>query len=358
MKVGIIGAGHAGIALAALLLRSAKHDVRIYSAPGHDIKISTILGSGGHLQFIDGPNREEALLRLTDAQIANSMRDITQFSDVIYNTTPITAHHRIFEEILAHERSRLRQLTYVNLGGGFSFFSHRVKQRAAGSSVNVATLHTLPYASRVDGGRVTILNYRKITEISFSSDPDYEQVSLLSSLIGGSLRLDADPLHMSLDRSSYVMHPIITIFNINRIGAGEHFHFYSDGFCRPIQDLYLRAHHERQTLARTLGYRDFPSPEVRLQNFMDTYGEDFSTITAPSSLQHRYLTEDIPYGLVPIVDLGHVFGIDMPVCRSIVDLGSAIAKSDLWDSPYRLLENSPLRDEFLRGKSIAAGAEV
>lgn len=358
MKIGIIGAGHAGLALAALLLRSGKHEVRIYSAPRHSAKLSAIMNGGGHMRFVDQPNNETMILRLTKDQIVSSILEIIEFSEAIYNTTPVTAHDQIFHELLADPNSRLRHLTYINLGGGFSFFAHQVSQRAKGSAVNIGTLHTLPYASRVDGSQVTILNYRKTTEISFSSGRDKEQIAILSSLINGSLELDADALHMSLDRSSYVMHPIITIFNIKKIVSGEHFHFYSDGFCQPIQDLHLQAHHERQALARALGYTDYPSPETRLQSFMKAYGSDFSTIKGPSSPQHRYLMEDIPYGLVPIVDLGRALGIEMPVCRSIVDLGSAIAKTNLWASPYRLHENCPLRDEFLRERDIVSGMRV
>jgi len=359
MKIGIIGAGHAGIALAALLLNaSAAHNIRIYAAPGHTRKLNAIMRGGGHLQLMDRPNGKTALLRLADAHIAPSIRELVQFSHIIFNTTPVTAHDRIFEEVLLHETGGKRGLTYVNLGGGFSYFAHRLAQRAMLSAINVGTLHTLPYAGRVIGSTVTILNYREVTEITFGAVPNAEQLSLLASVLRGTLKVDADPLHMSLDRSSYVMHPVITLFNISRIDQGESFRFYADGFSRPIQDLHLQAHRERQRLAKSLGYTDYPSPEERLLHFLEAYGKDFSTISAPTSAQHRYLTEDIPYGLVPIVDLGQLFGIDMPVCRSIIDIGSAITKTDLWASPYRLANNAPLRGEFLQGIGLASGGNA
>ncbi|WP_080569617.1 NAD(P)-binding domain-containing protein [Cupriavidus necator] len=60
MRIGIIGAGHAGLALAAMLLRSGKHEIRIYSDGRHSEKLSAIMDGGGHMRFVDQPNNVDA----------------------------------------------------------------------------------------------------------------------------------------------------------------------------------------------------------------------------------------------------------------------------------------------------------
>src|SRR5690606_5358297 len=50
---------------------------------------------------------------------------------------------------------------------------------------------------------------------------------------------------------------------------------------------------------------------------------------APDSLEHRYLTEDLPYGLAPIAELGAQLGVAMPVTNSVITLASAALGRDL-----------------------------
>jgi opine dehydrogenase len=55
-------------------------------------------------------------------------------------------------------------------------------------------------------------------------------------------------------------------------------------------------------------------------------------VSGPNSLQHRYITEDVPYGLVPYVSIGGMLGIDMPITRAFVDLACAVNEVDYWAS--------------------------
>jgi len=50
---------------------------------------------------------------------------------------------------------------------------------------------------------------------------------------------------------------------------------------------------------------------------------------APPSLQHRFLLEDIPYGMVPMESLGKVTGVATPVTSAIVTLACELTQVDL-----------------------------
>jgi opine dehydrogenase len=52
-------------------------------------------------------------------------------------------------------------------------------------------------------------------------------------------------------------------------------------------------------------------------------------IRAPDSLRTRYLTEDVPFGLVPIASIGHELGVPTPVIDLFVDLASTLLGEDL-----------------------------
>ena len=39
---------------------------------------------------------------------------------------------------------------------------------------------------------------------------------------------------------------------------------------------------------------------------------------------HRYITEDIPYGLVPLAYLGDLAGVPTPIMDAMIDLASTV----------------------------------
>jgi len=49
---------------------------------------------------------------------------------------------------------------------------------------------------------------------------------------------------------------------------------------------------------------------------------------APSTVNHRYLTEDIPYGLTPISHLGEVARVGTPTIDSLIQLASVVKDID------------------------------
>ena len=51
---------------------------------------------------------------------------------------------------------------------------------------------------------------------------------------------------------------------------------------------------------------------------------------APDSMQHRYVSEDIPYSLVPIATLGKTLDINSPNMDSIINLACMCNSEDYW----------------------------
>jgi opine dehydrogenase len=58
-------------------------------------------------------------------------------------------------------------------------------------------------------------------------------------------------------------------------------------------------------------------------------GEANAAIRAPDSLDHRYYAEDFGFGLVPLLELARVGGVEAPLARSLVEVASALLGRDL-----------------------------
>ena len=51
-------------------------------------------------------------------------------------------------------------------------------------------------------------------------------------------------------------------------------------------------------------------------------------VKGPPSLENRYVTEDIPYGLVAWASIGDAVGVETPMMDALIDLGSVIIGKD------------------------------
>lgn len=53
-------------------------------------------------------------------------------------------------------------------------------------------------------------------------------------------------------------------------------------------------------------------------------------IKAPATLNHRYITEDVPMSLVPIAALGQRYGVDVVAINSLIRIACIIHQTDYW----------------------------
>ena len=75
------------------------------------------------------------------------------------------------------------------------------------------------------------------------------------------------------------------------------------------------------------GYTDSLAP-----NSYDSYHSSYSFMLAkgPTTLDHRYLTEDAPFSMVCLSSLANALGLRTPLMDSIAYLGGALMQTDYW----------------------------
>lgn len=61
-------------------------------------------------------------------------------------------------------------------------------------------------------------------------------------------------------------------------------------------------------------------------------------IAGPSSMKSRYITEDVPYGLVPTAQLARKFNVDIPIIDATINLASVINQTDYYQEGRSLRE--------------------
>jgi opine dehydrogenase len=156
------------------------------------------------------------------------------------------------------------------------------------------------------------------------------------------LRLYPHVLACGLAAMNPVVHPAGVLLNAGRIEyARGDFYFYEEGVTPGVCCLIEAVDRERRAVARALGLELLPVDEAFHAAGFGPKGDLWATINgsrmltqlrAPGSLESRWLTEDVPYGLATWALLGEQLGVATPTLRALVDLTSAALGIDFWKS--------------------------
>jgi opine dehydrogenase len=150
-------------------------------------------------------------------------------------------------------------------------------------------------------------------------------------------------LETSLANTNAIIHPALSLANLSRIESGVPFRFYREGLSSAAVDLVLAVDRERLSVLTALGL-----PQVSISDwFVRFYGtqglrgstllEQLSTYPAladsqaPQTLDHRYLVDDVRFGIAAYESLAALLEFSTPAISSIATLLSIATQQDLRD---------------------------
>jgi opine dehydrogenase len=344
----VIGAGHGGKAMAAHLALMG-FPVTLFNRTPPNVAAIKALG-GIELDSLETTLRGFGRLRLVTSNMAEALVE----AEVIMVVTPSTAHADI--ALAASPHLREGQIVVLNPGRTFGAieFIKTLCDSGCQVDVTVAEAETFIYASRAEGPAQARI-FRTKQAVPLAALPANRTQRVLDTLAEAYPQFIASPdvLHTSLNNMGAIFHPALTLLNAGRIEstAGQ-FQFYIDGVTRSVGRVLEVLDRERVTVASALGIRGQTGLEW-LRMAYNAKGADlheaihnqpgYKGIMAPATLNHRYITEDIPMSLVPIAALGRRYGVSVNGIDSIIRLACIIHRTDYWRRG-RTLEKLGIQD--------------
>lgn len=326
--VAILGAGNGGLAAAAdLTLRG--YDVRLYSRSEPTLR--PIRERGG-IDLIEGANKRFVRIPMTSTRIAEVVRG----AELIMIAAPAVAHGG-----LAAELARIideRQILFLNPGHTGGSLHVAAILRRAGVKGNICETVTLTYICRAVAPAAVEI-YRRTRNLKFGSFPGKVTAELSRQV--AEVYPDIVPaenvLETGLANINAIMHPAGMIGNAGRIEAGEEFFFYRD-ITPAIARVIEGVDRERLAIVARLGlpalgfvelfHRAGLTSDAALasRSVYQAMRESAPnrTIKAPRTLDHRYVHEDVGYGLVPMAAFAERLGIATPVIDGLIGVASAM----------------------------------
>lgn len=384
MTIGIYGiSSQSGRAFLADYL-SKGYKVIGYTRPtvhGKEV-LDTIHKLGGlYLERPENSNHEASkFIELGESCVTEDLEYMVSNSDLVIVALPSTFHEEAVNQM--SECGIWRRRIPIILSPSRSVASPYM-WRIIGERYPIICFSTCPYSCKAPKPEVALIKRRKRTFVaSLEGDVNKKQVDMLRELFPQAA-LTTVPALTSLNNIGGVFHCATYMLNIDEIerkkASGEIFSFYMEGIAaRPeVGEVLEQIDQVRLQIAKALGIRTFGLQEnprediwrkltnglraleeesaddidilrrirkeftefldncvLSAQHWLDiTYGvvrkegESLSdaigrtpTYQKNSVPQLRYVTEDIPTGLVAFEALAKMFEIDASVCTRIIDM--------------------------------------
>jgi opine dehydrogenase len=313
MRVLILGAGNCGLLAAAYFyLRGC--DVLCYT---RDPQKAAMLNGG--LLPVEGVIRADCPLRaVTDIDEALG------FADLILVCTPGNAHRDIFEKIRGRFREGQKLLI---LNGNFGAYEARImlEEDIREKRLRVGETASQPFLGTFTGAGLRARAVKEALSLAGLSPEDTAALADAVAPYWKKIHPLGTVLDSSLSGANPLIHAVLALFNLTRIENGEEFYILAQAPDRAIA--YIEnLDRERQELGRALGAAPVPLLQEMLSFWTGEYGSLaglfrnhplYSKSLGPRTVDHRFISEDIPYGIMPINALGKIAGLDTPYAGAL-----------------------------------------
>lgn len=330
MKIAVLGAGNGGQAIAGFLSLSG-YDVSLYDIDV--LKIEELQKKGG----IDLEGRITGFG--TVGCITTEIEKAVIGAEIIMVTTVANAHRAVAKNIAPFIEDG--QVIILNPGRtcGALVFKQTLIECGCTKRFYLGEAQTLVYACRVvENGIVNVIGVKDEVLLSGlpAADTDYI-LKRINPIFPSFMKAD-NVLRTSLENIGAMFHPCVLLFNAATIERNEMFWFYRD-MTEQVAAFIEKFDAERLAVGKAYGIDLLGVKDWIKFAYKDTEGDTlcermrnnpaYHDIKSPSTIFTRQLTEDIPTGVLPIMQLGKAAGVETPLLESMVHICEALLNMDL-----------------------------
>ena len=338
MKIAVLGGGNGAYAAAADLSEQG-HEVRLWRRDAAALAPAQAAGSI-HLKDVRGA-RDVAIARITP-EIGAAVRG----ADLILLPGPATSQIGIAHAMAPHVSDA--QVAFLPPGTfGSVCMARALRTAGSGAQVTFAETGTLPYLTRKHGPREVAITMRatRLPTGAFPADRSAHAFAVIRAAYPA-LEPIEDALSGALMNAGPIIHPPLILMNAGPIEHFDRWDIHKEGTQPSIRRIHDALDAERIAVREALGYQPYHFP---LRDHYTTdqwmYGDAHERLTESGDwcekidLQtHRYMREDIVYGLAFLVSVADWAGVKAPVATGLLAIASGVIGEDIRATSPRTLE--------------------
>lgn len=333
----VIGAGNGGYCTAAdLTLRG--YEVRLYESPAFEENIAPVLKRGGiALRGVAGEGFASPALVSTDIKATLSG------ANIILVITTAQGHKPIARACAPHLKSGQTVILIPGCVCGALEFRQELLAHGSPDDIVVAETTSLMYAVKKENGNgVWARGFKK--HLPLAALPVHSTKDVIDQLSPIFPQFSAvnNVLETSFNNLNHVVHPPGVLMNLGftENAQQEEWFFYPDGYTPGTGRIGDKLDEERLAIAKAYGIAATSILE-ELDKYYGHQGMSGNNLhemfrdspihghaKGPHSTDSRLLTEDVPFGLVPLASLGNLAGVSTPTMDAIITLSSVVNQID------------------------------
>ena len=324
MKVAILGAGGVGLGMAAVVA-SKDMEVSVWGPTANGIEPllegNPIVSKG----VIEGEFRGLASL---------DMATVVKDAGVVIVAVPGNGHRAVMDLLAPHVRENQVIAISSHMSLSALYLSRRLSERGLACPIS-AWATTATTSKRIGSGKVHLTTVRQHIVASTVRRDDWAYATDRLTAIFGDVFVHApDLMAVTLTNVNPEVHLAVALCNLTRMEYGEKWGTYR-GISGAVGRLIEALDRERLSLAARFGL-DVHTVQEHLH---ESFGLPVGSVAemaaeqhvrrkgaspGPATLEHRYVTEDVPFGIVPIVKFGRLAGVDMSLHEAGLGLIDAL----------------------------------
>ncbi len=368
--VAILGGGATGQTQAADFAL-AGYEVRLYDLPEFAPRFLGEVMETRKIELVGVQSNLKDFKRTGVAEIDVVTTDISEAmkgAGLVILTVPGVGHEAFFERMIPHlEDGQVISIFPDNFGS--LVLREMMREKGCDVDVVIGGWHSEPYGTRLSKpGTVdcTIREANQIYETLPSRDCDkfFEALRDAPIFDGVSDFIRADTaIGVGIANANPLVHIPGSILNVGAMEVSQaedilapkgQWNLYKHGMSPSVSRVQMAFYHEERKIMDALGLEMVPEyPDRQFFSKYSVMASEYfipfgvatlsSNIYGPNSTEDRYFTEDIPIGAVVRYNIARALGVDVPVIKSMIDLGSIICERDF------LKEGTSLKKMGLEG---------
>lgn len=337
MRIAVLGGGNGSYAAAADLAEQG-HEVRFWRRDTAAFR-DTLDSQAIDLEDFRGARRVQ--LALATGDLAAAVRGAA----LLVVPTPAFAQEDIARALAPHLEDG--QVLFLPPGTFGSYvMAHTLRDAGCRAQVSIAETGTLPWLTRKHGpNRVAITT--RASRLPTGVFPARRGSAALEVLRAAfpSVEPCEDALSGALMNAGPIIHPPLIVMNAGPIEHFDQWDIHREGTQPSIRRVTDVLDGERIAVREALGYRP---PHFPLRDHYTSdrwmYGNLAHDKLVESGdwkekldlTRHRYMREDVGYGLAFLVSVCEWAGVRCPVARGLLAVAAAIAGEDYTNGPRTL----------------------
>ncbi|MCI2228380.1 NAD/NADP octopine/nopaline dehydrogenase family protein [Polaribacter sp. MSW13] len=327
-SITILGAGNGGQAMAGHFGKLG-YDITLFNRNTDQftdiITTKKITLSG----FIQGDGKVK--------KVTNNYQDAIDDADIIMVTTVASAHKEVAKNIAPYLKEN--QIILLNPGRTLGALEFRNEvENYSNKRVYIAEAQSLIYACRAEGkGKVRIIGVKNKVPLAAYPSTDTDYVLNIINQIYNCFIKAKSVLETSLENIGAIFHPSVVMFNAASIERGDMFYFYND-MTPTIADFLMKLDKERLLIGKSFGldlisvsdWVSFSYSNIQGDTLCDKMKNNpaYFLITAPDKLETRLVTEDLPTGILPFMELAKLAKVEVPLLTAVFNIMESLLKVD------------------------------